>query len=410
MWGDTQATPPQIDPDTIADAFGESLESLLDFHTWQETDDLSQLYERLASEVRAALEQEHRVRAQFRERVLPRLAAPHGAPPGAGVYAVPEEELKQVTAALLFSGKVLAADASVNPYDTLPLTVVQVGVTTVAYQGAAHSWVRRLYRRDLRVRPHDPVEEALELLDRRARREGLDYPPRRDFLSRFATRAVAEYIERAILLQEGRDRWLLGHGSPAPFELITGAGSLDLMVHGTRLIERLIAEHRRFVYVPSAPKDRLLRSLGHALLPLEYAIVRWLNEQLQPVYDRGHWRGTVRADTTVNGRRLSPTEWIQRFRNEVTAQVVVGLYRATPAAPPQVFYAHRDFAHVAARIVMADSVLQWHRGFPLLLDLADHTCATLFGGHSLRDALGIAYAQAGMPWEYFAERATRPGR
>jgi hypothetical protein len=401
---------PDIDPSTFDQAFGESLEAMLDLRSWQDTDDLSQLYERLASEVRAAVEQERRVREQFRAAVLPRLATAPSAPPGAGFHRVDEDELKQITEGLLFNGKVLASDASLNPFDTLPLTVVQVGVSTVAYYGSAHSWVRRLYRRDLRVRPDDPLEEALALLERRERREALDHPPRRDYLSRFATRAIAEYVERAILLERGEDCWLLGHGSPAPFELITGAGSRDLMVLGTRLVERLIAGHRRFVYVPSAPRHRLLQSLGHALLPLEYAIVQWLNDYLEPVFAHGQWAGRTTVDTTADGRRLTTTEWIQRFRDQITAQVVVGIYRATPAARAQVFYAHRDLAHVAARIALADSVLQWHRGFPLLLDLADHTCATLFGGQVLRDTVSTAYAAAGAPWEYFAERATRPWR
>ena len=401
---------PEVDAGTIAAAFGEPLDHLLDTRAWHYADDLGRLYERLSSEVQAAVGQEKRVYEPFRQEVFPRLAQRAGAPPGAGHHPVSEQELKEITYGLLFNGQVVASDASLYPYDTLPLTVVQIAVSTVVYQGAASSWVQRLYRRDLRVSPDNVVDEALALLERRERREALDHPPRRDYLSRIATRAIAAYAERAILLEQAGDRWLLGHGSPAPFELITGSGSMDLMVHGTRLLEHLITQHQRFVYVPSAPKHRLLQSLGHALRPLEYAIVQWLNEYLEPVFAHGQWRGTVSADTRVDGRRVSAAEWIQRFRDQVTAQVVVGIYRASPLAPARVFYAHRDFAHVAARIALADSVLQWQRGFPLLLDLADHSCSTLFGGHALREAVDVAYTRAGAPWEYLAERATRPWR
>jgi hypothetical protein len=72
-----------------------------------------------------------------------------------------------------------------------------------------------------------------------------------------------------------------------------------------------------------------------------------------------------------------------------------------------VFYAHKDHAHVAARIALADSVFHAHRGFPLLLDLADRVCAGSFPGDSLRGPLDVAYAEAGEPLRYLAERATR---
>ena len=38
---------------------------------------------------------------------------------------------------------------------------------------------------------------------------------------------------------------------------------------------------------------------------------------------------------------------------------------------------------VAARIAVADSVLQQERGFPLLIDLADRVCRSIYGGGSL---------------------------
>jgi hypothetical protein len=199
----------------------------------------------------------------------------------------------------------------------------------------------------------------------------------------------------------------MGQGSPAPFELLTGSGSMDLMVHATRLLEEMIVGHQRFVFVPSAPAERLLLSLGQALDPLEYLVVDWLNEHLAATFERGHWSGPVSVDTTVEGQRLNAAEWIRRFRDEVTSQVVVGVYRASALAPAQVFYAHKDHAAVAARIAIADSVLHAHRGFPLLLDLADRVCAASFPGDTLRGPIDVAYAEAGEPHRYIGERASR---
>jgi hypothetical protein len=99
-------------------------------------------------------------------------------------------------------------------------------------------------------------------------------------------------------------------------------------------------------------------------------------------------------------------EWIPRFLERVASQVVVGVYRATRTAPAQMFYAHAAHAHEAAHIVLADSMFQEQRGFPLLIDLAHHLCAAVFGG-SLRYLTETAYAAVGEPWRYFSERTTR---
>ncbi len=215
------------------------------------------------------------------------------------------------------------------------------------------------------------------------------------------------YAERAVLLREAKGAWRLGHGAPASFELITGSGSRDLMVEATRLLEELICEHQRFVFVPSAPARRLLLSIGQALRPLEYAVVDWYSDHIAAVIERGEYYGEATVDTTIAGRRLTPAEWIRRFLREVASQVVAGVYRASELAPPQLFYAHKDHSAVAARIAIADSVLQAHRGFPLLLDLADRVCAASFGGDSLRGPLDVAYTEAGTPLRYLAERATQ---
>ncbi|MCC7106760.1 MAG: hypothetical protein IT307_16630, partial [Chloroflexi bacterium] len=63
--------------------------------------------------------------------------------------------------------------------------------------------------------------------------------------------------------------------------------------------------------------------------------------------------------------------------------------------------------HLAAHIALADSVLQEHRGFPLLIDLADRICAATFGPDSLVEPLLAAYARAGAPFRFLSERASR---
>jgi hypothetical protein len=123
---------------------------------------------------------------------------------------------------------------------------------------------------------------------------------------------------------------------------------------------------------------------------------------------QAHFRSQpVTSDTTWLGRKLTPYEWLIRFRDEVAPKIVVGVYRATRMAPPQVFYAHADHADIAAHIAIADSVLQEHRGFPLLIDLADNVCRTVFGQDTLRAPVETAYVEAGAPFKYVSERQTR---
>ena len=109
-----------------------------------------------------------------------------------------------------------------------------------------------------------------------------------------------------------------------------------------------------------------------------------------------------------DGIGLSPEKWVMRFRDEVASQVLVGVYRASWLAPPQVFYCHRKHFAVAARIALADSVLLTDRGFPMLIDLTDRACKSVYGGGSLKEMAAAAYAKAGAGVRYGSERQNRP--
>lgn len=92
-------------------------------------------------------------------------------------------------------------------------------------------------------------------------------------------------------------------------------------------------------------------------------------------------------------------------RAEMTA--AIGVYRASRFAPAQVFYAHRDFVHEAARIAIADSVLLDHRGFPMLIEMADTMCRTYFGAQTVERPAYAAFANANAPFRHLNERTTR---
>jgi hypothetical protein len=377
-------------------AYGEPFSKTLDLDTWTHGEDLWAAYSRLEQEVAHALEREDEYRKQIREIVFSRLGTAPGAPTNAGVYRAQRKDLERIHFGLLFNGGVEACDGINVVHDTLPLTITQIGVCLVSYNGEQGAWAHRLFRRDLRARMADPVEEVIAILERRERREaqGQEGNP----LSELARRGIMAYAERAILREKSNALWRMGHGSPAPYELLTGLWSSqhERIKISLDLIRWYVLEHQRFVFVPSAPRKRHLLTIGNALNPLEFAIVQTLEPEIENMIEKGGYRDE-------SGVRPA----MQEFCKEVAPRIVVGLYRVWEGAPAYIFYAHADYAEMAAHIAMADSLLQEHRGFPMLIDLADTVCKTTFGMDSFVPSVQIAYTETGQPFRYLGERETR---
>jgi len=378
-------------------AHGEELTHTLDLSTWRAGADLVEMYLRLEREVADAVREERTFQEQIRTEIFPHIATRPRAPTAAGVYRVTPERLEDVHRKLLFNGGVEACDGTVATHDTLPVTITQIGVCLVSYHGDQGSWVHRMFRRDLRSTGKNPVQETLDLLERRRESGAVDQGSGRDRMSSLARRGIMAYAERAVLLDRSNAIWRMGHGSPAPYELVTGSGMPELLRASVVLMRRLILDHRRFVFVPSSTTARELLTIGNALLPLEYAIVDDLHDQLSAVA-AGHYRGDEWGELGAI---------VTQFVADCGPQVVVGMFRASHLSPCQMFYAHADHAHEAAMIAMADSVLQEHRGFPMLIDLADGICTTTFGADTFAASTQLAYTSAGEPFRYMAERRTR---
>jgi hypothetical protein len=379
--------------------FGEPLARVLDLATWSTGLDLPALYERLDAEVTDALVQENRVRDALRAKVFPVIADRDrpGAPPLAGVHSLPVETLEKLHQTTLFTGEVEACDGTVLVHDAVALTIIQLGVCLISYNGDEGTWSHRLFRRDLRGAPTSPVEEALQLLELRERRAAVGVDDRRDRLTELGRRGIMTYAERAVLASLSRAPWRLGQGNPAPFELLTGAGALDLVERALDVLSELLLGHRRFAFVPSAPRLRALLTIGSALRPLEFAVVHKLRSYIEDIVERGNLRG----------RRLQRAKDFVKTAGE---EVVVGVYRVSAHAPPYVFYAPADpeLCAQAAAIVMADAALQEHRGFPLLLDMADQLCRASFGREEFLGTVAAAYAAQGHAFDQLSERETRP--
>jgi hypothetical protein len=294
---------------------------------------------------------------------------------------------------VLFAGHAQACDGCCHVHDTLAATIYQLGVALVSYRGSENGWYQHLFRRDLRSREDDAIERALALLQRREHRPGLDHEAK-DRMSELARRGIMAYMERDILTHVATARWRIGHGSPAPMELVA-TGYSDLVVRSIRLIREMVA-YERFLFVASDHVNRTLNTIGQCLRPMEFAVVDRLD--YYPGFKLDDWRPDYfppSVDLNWNPADPEPialNEWVQRFRNEVASEIVYGFYRASRLAPPQVFFAHRKHAHTAAHLALADSQLHEQRGFPLLIDLADRTCRAVYGGGSLQEMAEAAHA------------------
>jgi hypothetical protein len=382
--------PPGLVPHSLPEfneAYGESLDQALDLATWHLGEDLLASYGRLEAEVSLALERESQYRKSLRDAVFPLLHTSPGAPDSAGVYQASQSSLEQIHRGLLFSGAVEAANGISVVHSTLPLSITQVGVCLVTYDGNQGTWAHRMFRRDLRAQYDIPVQEVLDVLRRRQRRS--DNNPGDDALSNLARRGILAYAERAMLRDRSDATWRMGHGNPVPFELISGLwiSNLRNLRMALDLVEWYV-ENGRFVFVPNRTQKRHLLMIGYALRPLEYAIVGTLEPEIRNIIDLGHYRdeGGVRPE-------------MERFCAEVAPSIVIGVFRVWGGAPPCLFYAHANHVHVAAHIAMADAMLQQYRGFPMLLDLANVVCRTTFGVDSLIPGVQSAYADAGAPMQ-----------
>jgi hypothetical protein len=168
---------------------------------------------------------------------------------------------------------------------------------------------------------------------------------------------------------------------------------MRLLEASLEVLRRLI-QLGRFVFVPSAPGERGLLTIGNALTAGEYVIVDTVESQMKRIVEGGHYAGKYK-DKAMD------------FVAECGPQVMRGLYCASEQSPPYLFYAHVEHVHLAARIAIADSILRPARGFPMLIDVADVTCKSAFGSAGFVGLIHDAYTQAGVPMKYFGERETR---
>ncbi|RWD33490.1 hypothetical protein [Mesorhizobium sp.] len=384
-----------VEPAEYRAITGESLGDTLDINTWQSGVRAIQAFDRLEQEIEQAEQLSGGLRKSIRENIFPYIRSP-GAPPCAGVFRATLADIKAAQNNVLFNGLVEACDANSHLFHTLSIQIIQIAVATTSYYGQEEMWAHRIYRRDIPLKGGSSVlDETLEILRRRS--GSPENSGGRRKITDMMRRGVMTYMERVVLADKAQAPWRVGHGNPLAYELLSGAGITELIQKSIPILDRLILQHKRFLFIPSTTKKEHFLTIGDALDPLEYAIIDDATADLDRILE-GNYRGEWKS---VADNELTP------FCREAGPAVVAGVYRASAMAPARMFYAHRDYAHEAAHIAMADSVLQEHRGFPMLIDMADGICGTYFGAETLNRPSLTALSNAGQPYRYLDERTTR---
>jgi hypothetical protein len=367
--------------DDFKKAYGEDFSNTIDLDTWRIGENLAELYPLIESELIKAKKDEEKNHKIFRETIFPRIKQLEHVS-HAGLHRLDSEDIiEKVHKGLLFNGGVTACGSVSAVYDTVPISITQIGICLVNYQGQHGSYSHRLFRRDLRFKGDDPVKEAFDLIEKR---RGDDISgDRGSKLSTLAIRGIKTFAERAILLEKSDSQWLLGNGSPTPYELMTGfwASRSEMKNKSIDLMKRMVIDHKRFVYVQDSSRNPQLWTLGNALMPFEYLVIDTLKDDLVRRVALGGTRGEFR-------------ESYERFAEEVGSKIAVGVYRVSKQSPPHIFYSHIDHVQTAALIAMADSALQIHLGSPMLLDLANSLCQASFGKNEFIATIEQAHAKA----------------
>ena len=107
----------------------------------------------------------------------------------------------------------------------------------------------------------------------------------------------------------------MGYGVPAPYELLTGSGSMELIGTVLPILEDLLLTERRWVFVPDCLSSLAFSTIAEALNPGEFAIIQKAKPTLDSIAERGHYESTYR-------------KMVRRFVDVAGEQVVIGGFRA----------------------------------------------------------------------------------
>lgn len=367
--------------DEFKKVYGEDFSDTINIDTWRIGENLAELYPIIESEIAKSRKDELNTHKTLRETIFPKIRE-KGSVPNAGLHAdISGEIIQKIHRGFLFNGAVTACGSVSTVYETIPISITQIGVCLVNYQGQHGSYSHQLFRRDLRFKGDDPIEEAINLIEKRQKKDFDN--ENKSQLSTLAVRGIKAYAEKAILLEKSNSKWIMGGGSPTPYELMTGfwASRSEMKDRSIDLMQKMVLEHKRFVYIQSSTRNHMLWTFGNALRPYEFLVIDTMEDNLSRMVELGGTRNEFRDS-------------YKKFAKEIGSKIAYGVFRVSQYSQPHIFYSHVDHIQVAALIAMADATFQVYKGSPMLLGLADSLCQTAFGKSDFIATIKQAQAKA----------------
>ena len=296
----------------------------------------------------------------------------------------------------LYSGEVIAADATLSKYETLSLVGAQIAVSKVSYQHSTGQIVSNIMHWGRELPRQATAKDIVEAL--RSRGEEL-----KDKIPNMFLYTLALYKERQVLLDSPPESFKLIQGTVFPYEMLIGTGKQFTMLTCLKLIGNLI-DNGNYATIVSKDSHRELLALGMALNAGEYIVVSSGKDILEAFLNNANY--TSQPQPKYGGK--SQIELFEEFKMRYGPKVVQGVLRAHQMSPPYVFYCNKDRLHEAVHILLADAANTGCRGFPLLIDLADQYCSNAFRASEYTNRMNAEFARAsGGSGMYQSERQTR---
>jgi hypothetical protein len=348
----------------------ENFLSLIDLDKWQSFDSFLETSDaRLLDDIKRGLEWRKRLREDllsdpnFRTRV--KTVSP---------------ELSEWAQSQLFSGGVCAVDGTMSVVPSISGGRARIGVVATSYKSDKIERVIYVSYRQLA----EPVDSSTEYFKRL---KGVNKT------STLMMRAVMAFAERDLALRR-QEPWKFVHGELVPYELRTGAGRTKLVLPkcidlGVRLIDS-----ESTIGIIEGSEDTDLLNAAEMLERFEYIEARGLD------HDLDEWlKGPPDPDNPgqrLRGAHFNPSDqkMFEKFVSNHAKHIKIGIFKV--GFKPFLFQAHESNFDKAAALVMTDASMQPLRGFPLLLDYADHICSQHLAGKDFEKQIHFKTAQFGI--------------
>jgi hypothetical protein len=296
----------------------------------------------------------------------------------------------------LYSGQVVAADGTVDRYETLSLVSAQIAISRVGYQGTTGQFVCNIMHWGTELPRQTTAADIVQAL--RSRGQQL-----RETIPNLFLHALVTYKERQVLLDTPPGTFKLIQGPVFPHEMLTGSGRQFIMQTCLDLLGAMIDDGSYANIVSSDTHGELL-ALGMALDPGEYIVVDTGTDVLTTFLTGANYTNT--SIPQYGGK--SQIQVFQEFLNRYGPRVVRGVLRAHRMSRPYVFYCNANRLEEAVHTLLADAANTGARGFPLLIDLADQYCSSAFRASEHTHHLNAEFTRAaGGSGMYQSERSTR---